>query len=131
MEESGKYLINQFNFSAEEHEKYIEKTLKRFQNPSLKDEVVRVARQPIRKLGPKDRLVFPAKKALEIGVNPINLAKGIAAALKFDWQGDDEANKLQAMVKKEGIQEVLVQICQIPRQSPLTNLIIDEFNKMP
>ncbi|NLZ53720.1 MAG: mannitol-1-phosphate 5-dehydrogenase, partial [Thermoanaerobacteraceae bacterium] len=131
MEESGRYLMHHFNFSLEEHEKYIEKTLKRFKNPNLIDEIVRVARQPIRKLGPKDRLVYPAKKALEIGINPSNLVKGIAAALKFDWQGDDEALTLQAMIKKEGIQRVLTRICNISEGSVLSTLIIDAFNKMP
>jgi mannitol-1-phosphate 5-dehydrogenase len=131
MEESGKYLIHHFSFPVKEHEEYVEKTLKRFQNPSLKDEVVRVARQPIRKLGPKDRLIFPAKKALEIGIKPLNLVTGIAAALKFDWQGDDEAGALQAMIKKEGIQEVLTRICNISEESILLKMIIDAFDKMP
>ena len=128
MEESGKYLIHHFDFSVVEHEKYMEKTLKRFKNPNLRDEVVRVARQPIRKLGPKDRLIFPAKKALEIRIIPKNLVKGIAAALKFDWEGDDEARVLQAMIKKEGIQEVLTRICNVSEESNLSTLIIDAFN---
>lgn len=131
MEEAGKYLVNHFNFSREEHEKYIEKTLKRFLNPKLKDEVVRVARQPIRKLGPKDRLVFPAKKVLEIGIEPKNLAKGIAAALKFDWQGDDEAIALQAMIKKAGLDHVLGEICHIPDGSNLSKLIKDAYYTLP
>lgn len=131
MEEAGKYLLHQFDFSPEEHEEYIEKTLQRFQNPYLKDEVVRVARQPIRKLGPKDRLVFPASKVLELGIEPKNLARGIAAALKFDWQGDEEALALQDMIKKEGLQQVLAKVCRIPEESRLRQLIIEAYNNLP
>lgn len=131
MEEAGKYLVHQFNFSPTEHEKYIEKTLGRFLNPNLRDEVVRVARQPIRKLGPKDRLVFPARKTLELGVQPCNLAKGIAAALKFDWKEDEEALALQAMLKEDGLEQVLVRICDVPRGSQLSKLIIDAYKNLP
>lgn len=130
MKESGAYLMHHFNFSAAEHKKYIKKTLKRFENPYLKDEVTRVARQPIRKLGPRDRLVYPAKKAIDIGINPINLATGIAAALKFDWEGDDEAVALQSMIKEKGIQKVLVQVCNITKGSKLSKLIVDALQKI-
>ncbi len=130
MEESGKYLIHRFGFSPKEHSEYIEKTLERFQNPYLEDSVVRVARQPIRKLGPQDRLVFPAKEALRIGVTPRNISKGIAAALKFDWQGDEEAVVLQAMIKEKGVKKVIAQICDISGNSVLSEMIVEEFNKM-
>lgn len=123
MEESGKYLTQRFGFSVEKHEYYIQKTLFRFQNPALNDEVVRVGRKPLRKLGPEDRLVFPAVKALELGENPVNLASGIAAALEFDYKGDEEACIIQHMIKTVGIDETLYKICGISPEHPLNKMV--------
>ncbi|ADL06851.1 mannitol-1-phosphate 5-dehydrogenase [Thermosediminibacter oceani] len=123
MAESGVYLRACFGFSEEEHEVYIEKTLQRFLNPALEDPVVRVGRNPVRKLGPKDRLVYPSVRALELGVKPVNLARGIAAALKFDYEEDQEARKLQQMLREQGIDVVLNKVCGIPDESPLRDII--------
>lgn len=125
MEESAEYLVHRFSFSRQAHREYIEKTLHRFKNPALEDDVVRVGRQPLRKLGPDDRLVYPAKEAAKLGLKPVNLACGIAAALKFDYEEDGEALALQNMIKNEGIDEVLDKICGIPRKSPLNMLVKD------
>jgi mannitol-1-phosphate 5-dehydrogenase len=127
MEEAGTYLVARFGFSPGEHQKYIENTLKRFVNPALKDEVVRVGRQPLRKLGPEDRLVYPAVKAAELGRTPENLARGIAAALKFDYEGDEEARILQDMIGNEGVKKVLEKICGISEKHPLYEVIMKYY----
>ncbi|TYP51670.1 mannitol-1-phosphate 5-dehydrogenase [Thermosediminibacter litoriperuensis] len=123
MAESGVYLRARFGFGEEEHRAYIEKALQRFLNPALKDPVVRVGRNPVRKLGPKDRLVFPAVRVLELGVKPVNLARGIAAALRFDYEEDAEARELQRMIREQGIDAVLSRVCGIPEESPLRDII--------
>ncbi|MDN5331039.1 MAG: mannitol-phosphate 5-dehydrogenase [Tepidanaerobacteraceae bacterium] len=129
MEESGAYLTTRFGFDKKEHGNYIENTLRRFLNPALKDPVVRVGRNPLRKLGPKDRLVYPALKAQELGITPLNLSQGIAAALKFDHEEDEEARKLQIMIKEEGIDQVLKKVCGIPEENPLGRIIKEYFYK--
>ena len=48
MQESGEVLIRRFGFDHDTHYAYIEKILKRFRNPWLKDDVRRVGRQPLR-----------------------------------------------------------------------------------
>ncbi|MCG0275832.1 MAG: mannitol-1-phosphate 5-dehydrogenase [Thermosediminibacteraceae bacterium] len=128
MNESGVYLRARFCFDEDEHRAYIKRTLKRFLNPALEDPVVRVGRNPLRKLGPNDRLVFPALKALELGLKPVNLARGIASALRFDYDRDDEAQKLQQMIKEEGIDEVLKKVCGIPENNPLRQIIKKYFS---
>ncbi len=73
MIESGKGLIAKYNFEEEVHFKYIDKILKRFENPYLNDDVVRVGREPIRKLSFNDRLVKPLLNAKDYGVEVNNL----------------------------------------------------------
>lgn len=58
----------------------VEEHLERFRLP-LDDDVVRVGRQPLRKLRAEDRLVAPARLALAAGREPAHLALVCAAAL--------------------------------------------------
>jgi len=55
----------------------------RFENAALADPVVRVCRDPRRKLGPSDRLVGAARLAVRAGIEPKHLAQAIAAGLCF------------------------------------------------
>ncbi|OXE28984.1 mannitol-1-phosphate 5-dehydrogenase, partial [Vibrio parahaemolyticus] len=80
MQESGEVLIRRYGFDHDMHNAYIEKILGRFANPYLVDEVDRVGRQPIRKLGANDRLVKPLLGTIEYGTENQTLLKGIAAA---------------------------------------------------
>lgn len=66
----------------------IEAILKRFDNAALADPVVRVGRDPLRKLGSEDRLVGAARLAAEAGVKPRRLALVAAAAMCFQCAAD-------------------------------------------
>src|SRR5690606_23362817 len=104
LSESGEFLAKKYGFNAEDHAKYIQKILHRFSNSHIVDEVTRVGRSPIRKLGPNDRLVSPARQYSEvIGQEPVNLLKGVAAAFLYDFQGDEEAVKIQSTIEGIGI----------------------------
>ncbi|MFA6665528.1 MAG: mannitol-1-phosphate 5-dehydrogenase, partial [Armatimonadota bacterium] len=61
--ETGKALIQKWGFTPEEHQAHIDDLLKRFANAALGDTVARVGRDPIRKLGPNDRIIGGAKLA--------------------------------------------------------------------
>ena len=56
MQQSGEVLVTRYGFDRQLHHAYIEKILTRFANPYLVDEIDRVGRQPLRKLGAEDRL---------------------------------------------------------------------------
>src|SRR5699024_5841553 len=99
MGESGEVLIERYGFNREKHEQYMEKILSRFKNPYLRDEVIRVGRQPLRKLGNNDRLIEPLKGTVEYNLENENLIKGVAAALSYDYAQDEEAVKLQDILE--------------------------------
>ena len=128
--ESGKTLIKYYNFSEKSHQQYINKILKRFKNPALQDSVVRVGRDPIRKLGASDRLVKPALRALDINIFPVGLRKSIAAGLLFDPEGDEEAQKMQTMIQQTGIEETLEEVTGIEGNSLLGKDIIRTYKKL-
>ncbi|EPZ38592.1 MULTISPECIES: mannitol-1-phosphate 5-dehydrogenase [Anoxybacillus] len=124
LRESGRVLVHQYGWDEAEHQAYIEKIVQRFVNPSMTDEVTRVARSPIRKLGPNDRLIRPAMKYYEcFGEVPTSLAKGIAALLLFDYEGDAEAVQLQKTIKESGVEGALETYAKLPSDHPLAGEI--------
>lgn len=62
---------------------YVDDLLTRMVNPWLRDEIVRVGRDPQRKLSWDDRLVGTMRLALDGGIEPEGFALGAAAALKW------------------------------------------------
>lgn len=75
-----------YGFKPIEHDRYIEKMMERFTNPNFNDKITRVARSPLRKLSPNDRLVKPAMLAHELGFETSHLVSAIASALYFDHE---------------------------------------------
>jgi mannitol-1-phosphate 5-dehydrogenase len=100
---------------------------RRFANRALGDTIYRLGRDPVRKLGPTDRLVAPARLAEAAGVTPHALARTIAAALRFDPPQDAVAQVLQERLAQEGIDRVLADVCQIEPGEALAALIRREY----
>lgn len=125
--ETGAYLIDRYDLNPDEHQKYIDKIIGRFENARLNDGVTRVGRSPIRKLGPEDRLVRPALQAQKAGLSCTNLAKAIAAALLFDNREDEEAVKLQDMIQDNGVQFVLKEVCGLEESGELAKEVLKQY----
>jgi len=111
MEESALALVRKYHPTPGALLANVEDLLQRFGNRALGDTVLRVGRDPLRKLAPSDRLVGAARNALEQGVTPVNLVAGIAAALRFDHPGDPIAMDLQARLSERGLAAVLEEVC--------------------
>ncbi len=127
LEETGEALIRKHGFSLEAHQEHIEDLLSRFANVALGDQVARVGGDPLRKLGPEDRLVGGAKLALEYGVFPKNVCKAIAAALRFDPPTDPTAPRVQAIIKSEGVPKTLLEVSKLSEESELTGEIVKQY----
>ncbi|KAJ7918623.1 mannitol dehydrogenase domain-containing protein [Mycena leptocephala] len=102
-DEAGAALCRKHRFDEKEHGAYIEKIIVRFQNAAVKDDVVRVGRQPLRKLGREDRLVGPARMCAEDGIAVRHLATGIAAALWYENEGDEQSVEMRKAIATKGL----------------------------
>ncbi len=131
LQESGQALIQKHGFTAQGHQKYIKDLLRRFNNIALKDSVARGAKDPIRKLGPQERLVGAANLAREFGIEPDYLARGIAAALCYDNPKDKEAIELSQRLKDQGVDTVLKDICNLEPEGKLALLIKEKLKEVP
>lgn len=103
MEESGEVLKRRYGFGADTHAAYIEKILGRFANPYLEDDVRRVGREPLRKLGKADRLVRPLLGTIEYDLPHDNLVTGIVAALRFENPDDPQTLKMHEVISEKGL----------------------------
>jgi len=125
--ETGQALIKRHGFTPEEHQEHIDDLLHRFSNKALGDTVARVGKDPIRKLGPNDRLIGGAKVAVQSGITPKNVCTGIAAGLLFAVPEDLAAMTIQKMIAEEGVDYVLKTICEVDTDSELAALIRERY----
>ncbi|WP_342044095.1 mannitol-1-phosphate 5-dehydrogenase [Bacillus sp. OTU530] len=131
LKESGAFLTKKYDFDVEAHSQYVLKIVKRFSNPHISDEVTRVARSPIRKLGPKDRLVSPAQQYMDVvGDEPTYLVKGIAAALLYDFAGDEEAVQVQKTIQEAGLEAAIQELTKLDGSSKLFRLIVEQYHAL-
>ncbi|AAT88168.1 mannitol-1-phosphate 5-dehydrogenase [Leifsonia xyli subsp. xyli] len=101
LEETSAALTAKHGLDPEELAEYRAKILNRFRNPHLVDEVTRVGREPLRKLGRNDRFIGPASDyARYVGGAPSALLAAVGAALRFDLPGDSQSAELQQLLRK-------------------------------
>ena len=86
---------------------YGRSNLERFVDSSLVDPVRRVARHPLRKLGPDERLVGPARQAARMGLPTGALCDAIVAGLSLDDAGVAGVDELLYAVATRGWQSVV------------------------
>lgn len=130
MQESGQVLIKRYNFDPAKHQAYIEKILTRFENPYLHDDTARVGRQPIRKLGSGDRLVKPLLGTFEFELKNSNLLIGIAAALNYRNDDDDQATDLTQQISNKGVVQTFCDISGIESNNPIVSQIEQLYTAM-
>ncbi|MCI8437507.1 MAG: mannitol-1-phosphate 5-dehydrogenase, partial [Lawsonibacter sp.] len=130
MWESGEGLIQKFGFDPEAHHAYIERIFARFQNPFLEDETARVAREPIRKLAPTDRLMKPLMTAYGYGLPVDHLIFGAAAALHFNCPEDEQSVELQKAIQDGGVEQALEKYTGLKPGDALFTRILDVYRAL-
>lgn len=130
MEQSGAALVQTHGFDAAEHAAYIERIEARFKNPHIHDEVTRVGREPVRKLGPQERLIGPARMARDLGLPAHALLRGAAAALHFRNPEDPQAQELQALIAEKGLAAAVTQLTELPQGDELHTRILEGYAEL-
>ncbi|HSV31576.1 MAG TPA: hypothetical protein VLH40_06100 [Atribacteraceae bacterium] len=124
------YAINRKypDLSPAETEAFAADLKERFANPLMMDTITRVARDPIRKLAPGDRLMGGIDLCLSQGIFPENITNVCAQALGYDYPDDPEASRLQKILQEAGIATVLKEICGLDPDSPVGKRIVEHYN---
>jgi mannitol-1-phosphate 5-dehydrogenase len=123
LRETAEALHKQYGQDLDTLMAHAEELLDRFGNRALRDTVERVARDPVRKLGPNERFMRAAACCLAHGIQPHGLAFAAAAAIRYDLASDPTAATVQALLHEEGWDAVLERVCGLPPGSPFARLI--------
>ena len=132
LDETSQALVKMYpdDITPEEQEEVRKDVRVRFGNPMLMDTLTRVARDPMRKLGPNDRLIGSAKLCMQYDIFPENIAFVCGAAYCFDYPEDPAAVELQKLIREKGIEEVLKQISEVDPSGEFGKKVIESFNSL-
>jgi mannitol-1-phosphate 5-dehydrogenase len=122
-EETGQALAARHGIPLTQQMEFAASSLRKLQDKNIIDYVERNARDPLRKLGPEDRLVGSARLVLSCGITPKHLARSIATAIHYDEPSDPSARELSNLLKTGGVDHILVTICKIQPDEPLGRLV--------
>lgn len=130
MEECGAMLEKRHGFTAEQMLAYRTKLMQRFLNPYIIDSVIRVAREPIRKLSPNDRIIAPLNHAREYGIDTPSYYTGIASVLLYNNPEDAQSDQLQKLISNAGLEVALSTVCSLNRSDPSVEKIRSEYLRL-
>lgn len=127
MRECSEMLVRRHNFTHELMTNYVKTVVNRFVNPYVIDKCVRVAREPLRKLSPTDRIIMPLKLLQAYGIPAPHYYKGIASVLLYNNPTDVQSCKMQQMISELGLKEALEKISGINAGSEAAAKIEKEY----
>lgn len=126
--ETASALSKKHNFPFDEQWAFTRTSLNKLQDRNIIDYIERNARDPMRKLGPDDRLVGSARLCEEYGIVPENLAVAIACAIHYEEPSDEFANQLQKLREEEGVDAVIEKVCKLDINGSLAKLILEKVD---
>ncbi len=113
LQETGDLLIEKWGFDRQTHEKYAEKIIHRFENPYISDDIARVARTPIRKLGFDERFIRPIREAKERQLSYAYLLEVVAMILNYRDPEDQESVQLAQLLAEKPLREVIQTVTKL------------------
>lgn len=112
----------------------VAEALARYADAELDDPVRRVARDPLRKLGPRDRLLGPVALMRGLGgPPPAHFALGAAAALLYGFHdgqvlaADAQAASLRSDLDRDGLLPVLQRVCGLQPDDAFAQAVASRY----
>jgi len=127
MKEMSQTVVKLFDLDQDFVDWYSAKELARFSNVLLYDPILRVAREPFRKLGLQDRLIGASQLALSTGVIPEKLILGIMTAFMYDESSDEDFN-IRILINSLDPKNFLKIIIGLKSHEALYKLIVKKWN---
>jgi len=125
--ETATALSIKHGISFEDQWAFTRTSLKKLQDYTIVDFIERNARDPIRKLGPDDRLVGSARLVESCGLVPENLCLAIAAAIHYFNETDEFAVTLAQMRKEKGVDYILENVCMVDPNGMIGKLVKEKI----
>lgn len=116
--ESCRALTRTYGLPPAELHAHLDDLIERYANKELGDTVLRVAADPLRKLGADDRIIGAMRCCVAANQNYGHIALAAAAAIRYDNPEDPSATRLQALFQAGGLNRVLKDVCGLAPDSP-------------
>jgi mannitol-1-phosphate 5-dehydrogenase len=125
--ESGSAVAAEHGFARDTIRAYEENLLGRLPGDAFVDGLDRVCREPLRKIGPQERLIGPINLCVKHGLPMDHLCRAVAVVLTTFMPGDPQYVQLKAMLAEGGPEKVLREVCQLAPEHPAHKLILNEY----
>lgn len=129
-DETARALCVRYGMDLKDQMEFTRGSLAKLQNYVIVDKIERNARDPLRKLGPDDRLVGSARMVESCGIRPENLCTAIAAAIFYTHEGDPSAAELKKLREEKGVDYVLENVCRLDPKGDMAELIREKIRML-
>lgn len=103
-------LIAKWNFDEQALVDYHKVIISRFENPYIVDDIARVARTPIRKLGYDERFIRPIRELRERSLSYDNLLATVSYIFGYKDETDEQSVQLQNLLQEKALPEVVAEV---------------------
>ena len=116
-------LIAKWGFDEAALVDYHKVIISRFENPFIVDDVARVARTPIRKLGYDERFIRPIRELKERGLSYQYLLQTVAYVFSYQDETDEQSVQLQALLAEKSLEEVVKEVTGLTDQDLIAEIV--------
>lgn len=116
-------LVAKWGFEEAALEDYHKIIISRFENPFIVDDVARVARTPIRKLGYDERFIRPIRELRERGLSYDALLQTVRYIFEYKDEADAQSVELQAMLAQEPLATVVEKVTGVTDSALVAEIV--------
>ncbi|HEM5159786.1 TPA: mannitol-1-phosphate 5-dehydrogenase [Streptococcus suis] len=116
-------LIAKWNFEEQALVDYHKVIISRFENPYIVDDIARVARTPIRKLGYDERFIRPIRELRERGLSYDNLLATVSYIFGYKDETDEQSVQLQALLQEKSLPEVVAEVTGLTEPALIEEIV--------
>ena len=116
-------LIAKWGFDEAALVDYHKVIISRFENPFIVDDVARVARTQIRKLGYDERFIRPIRELKERGLSYQYLLQTVAYVFSYRDETDEQSVQLQALLAEKSLEEVVKEVTGLTDQDLIAEIV--------
>lgn len=127
LDESGRMLICKFGFSKQEIDGHLEVLKKRFANSEMLDELSRLTRAPLRKLGKAERITGALTACEAYGIDAPGIMTTLFYVIEYCMDEKTLEPQIAKLIEGQGAGGVLEQICRIEKGSGTYRKVMERY----
>lgn len=128
--ESGAAVAAEHGFPRQEILAYQQVLLDAVRCSVFADSLDRVCREPLRKLGPRERFLGPIGLCVRHNLPITHLCRAVAVVLRTSGRSDPQYADMQAQLRRAGPESVLREACGLTAAHPAWDRILAEYERL-